>query len=285
MDTINILIVDDDQKVINALKRILNKNEYILYSTTESEKAIVIMNRYKLDIIICDYNMPVLSGIEVLKQSKNIFPYAIRILITGQCDINIPISAINEVGIYYYISKPWVNEEVLTVIEKATYEKLEHEKKVELYEILNNSRDYLFQTASMLKKATELDQPALPIKPRNNNFKQEIKTFSIFPILEDEDIVLIKSSEIYYLYASEGNVIIVTEKEKYKSTDSLNTWEKKLDETNFFRCHRGYIVNIDKIDKISPWFNGAYNLKLKKLADTIPVSRIYMKKLRDIFKI
>ncbi|MGD9567269.1 MAG: LytR/AlgR family response regulator transcription factor [Sedimentibacter sp.] len=280
MDNTNILIIDDDQNIINALKRILNKNEYIIYSANKSERAIDIIKNHDIDILLCDYNMPDMSGIEILKYAKDILPNAIRILITGNFDLNITISAINEVGIYYYISKPWKNEEVISIIEKAVNEKRIQEKKAELYEILNDSKDYLVQTASMLNSVSSMENN-IPIKFKNSNIQNNKKIH----VYEDENIVLINLSEIYYISATEGSVVIVTEKGKYKSPETLNSWGKKLGENYFFRTHRGYIVNIDKIDKISPWFNGAYNIKFKKLNETIPVSRGYMKKFREILEL
>ena len=249
IDNINILLIDDDQKIINSLKRILNKNEYTIYATTEAEKALKIMSKYKIDIIICDYNMPYLTGIEVLKQSKKILPNAIRMLITGESDIDVTISAINDVGIFYYISKPWVNKDVIDAVERAIKQKSNFE--IDTY--------------------TAIQETISPL---------------VFSVTKDEDIILIKSTEINYLYAEKGEVFVMTDKEKYNSSDILNKWENKLDKTHFFRCHRGYIVNIEKIERISPWLNGAYNIKLKNLNnESIPVSRGNMKKLRKIIEI
>lgn len=249
-DQINILLIDDEQNIINSLKRILNKNEYIIYSANNSENAIEIINNYKLDIIICDYNMPNLTGIEILKHAKKILPNAIRMLITGYADLNVTISAINEVGIYYYITKPWKNDEVIDIVEKAIEEKI---NSIDLLQINKNLRSH------------------------------KTRSLSSFPVTDDEDIILVKNKDICFLYALDGNVSIVTDGKKFKSTDSLNAWENKLGD-NFIRCHRSYIVNMDKIEKISPWFNGAYNIKLQKLNETVPVSRGYMKKIREILE-
>ncbi|HCX63313.1 LytTR family transcriptional regulator DNA-binding domain-containing protein [Sedimentibacter sp.] len=250
MDNFNILIIDDDQNIINALKRILSKNEYIIYSADKSDKAIDIIKNHEIDVILCDYNMPEISGIEILKITKNILPNAIRILITGYIDVHVTISAINEVGIYYYIAKPWNNQEVLSVVEKALREKHRNKEKEDIF-----------------------------IKKPHVQYNKKI------PVWEDENIILINLSDIYYLTSINGNVAIVTEKGNYKSPNALSTWGKKLDENYFFRSHRGYIVNIDKIDKISPWFNGAYNIKFNKLNETIPISRGYMKRFREIFEL
>ncbi|KAB3525943.1 LytTR family transcriptional regulator [Alkaliphilus serpentinus] len=110
------------------------------------------------------------------------------------------------------------------------------------------------------------------------------KAIRKYPVRDDENIILIDPSEIIYLMAMEGDVFVITEMGKYKSTDSLNSWENNLDKDHFFRCHRGYIVNIERVEKIVPWFNSAYNLKLKEGKESIPVSRGAMKRLKKLLR-
>ena len=67
----------------------------------------------------------------------------------------------------------------------------------------------------------------------------------------------------------------------YPSHLSLVQFEKRLPEDIFFRCHRNYIVNIDEVQQIEPWFNHQYVLILKGMEDQpVPIGRSYVKKLR-----
>ncbi len=273
-----ILIVDDELRVINALKRVFDKNKYEIFSTTIPEDALNILNNNTVDIIICDHNMPNMSGIDVLKSAKDISPDAIRILITGYSDVNIAVSAINEGSIYYFFSKPWKNEEIIAVVEKAVIYKREQERKVSLYEVLNDSKEHLVEVAKQLKFVGNIVEG--PVQEKKEVTQEKI--IRKFPVKEDENIVLINPIEILYLMAINGDVFVITEMGKYKSSDSLNWWEKNLVRNNFFRCHRSYIINIDRIEKIIPWFNGAYNIKLKNVKENIPVSRGAMKKLKEL---
>lgn len=259
-----ILIIDDELKVINALKRIFDKKKYEILFTTKPEDAINILTN-DIDIIICDHSMPNISGIEVLQYAKKVIPNTIRILITGYSDLNIAISAINEGNIYYFLSKPWKNQEVIDVIEKALIYKSEQDQKTLLYQVLNDNSEHLLQLTKELE----------------SNKRKNTKKFSV---REDENIVLIDTDEILYLSAMEGNVFIVTETGKYKSSESLTWWEKSLEDSYFFRTHRSCIVNLNKIEKITPWFNGAYNIKLKNSKDNIPVSRGAMKELKVLLE-
>lgn len=268
-DKTNILIIDDEINIINALNRVLNKFDYNIISTTRPEEGIEIINSLDLDMVICDFNMPNITGVEVLKHSKQVQPSAIRILITGYYDVNIAVSAINEGNVYHYISKPWKNEEVITIIQNALKQKQEENQESNMYKYMNDSHTYLTEMADLLEESNKKS------KPSNNRF----------PVFEDETIILINSKDILYMTSQEGSVHIFTANGKYLSNDSLTTWENKLDKDQFFRSHRSYIVGIEKIEKISPWFNGSYNLKLVDLDDNIPVSRGNVKVLKDIFGI
>jgi two-component system response regulator LytT len=264
-----ILIVDDEMHIINALKRVFHKMNYEILSTTMPKDAMDIMDNTKLDIVVCDYNMPIFNGIDVLKYAKKVQPDTIRILMTGYCDVNIAISAINEGSVFYYISKPWKNEEVISVINNALEEKRSRNEQIDLYRYINESQNYLVEMSNKLKSMD-----------KENEFKN-IKV----SVLEDENILLINSEDILYLTASEGDVLIFTNGAQYRSRDTLNIWNDKLRKSRFFRCHRSYLVNLEKIEKISSWFNGTYNIQLKDCKENIPVSRGNMKELRELLGI
>jgi len=263
-----ILIVDDEVHTVNALKRALHRMDHEILSATSPEDAISIINHCKIDIIICDYNMPKINGIDVLKHSRKVMPAAVRVLMTGCSDVKIAISAINEGSVFYYMSKPWTTEELTSMIRRALEKRRSREDRADLYQApddVEGCSDVKAGKTGSVDKKRESD-------------KQKIPLFD-----EDDNILLVNSSDILYLAAESGEVTVAAAGREYKSHESLNAWSLKLDMSKFFRCHRSYIVNIDKIEKISPWFNGTFNLMLKDCKETIPVSRENMKTLRSIF--
>ncbi len=264
-----ILIVDDEIQIINALRRVIKLMDHDVITATDPEDAMRIIDHSKPDIVICDYNMPKFSGVDVLKYAKDVIPNAARVLMTGHSDINIAISAINEGSIFYYIAKPWKNEDVTAMIKHALEKKHSQKDGSSLQHIIKDNREYLSKVVDKLQFFDRILE--------HNDSK--------FPILDDEDIIMVNSSDILFLTAMEGDVHVITVGGRYKSHDSLNAWSEKLGKSNFFRCHRSYIVNIDKIEKISPWFNGSYNLALTDCKESIPVSRENMKALRNILGI
>ncbi len=91
--------------------------------------------------------------------------------------------------------------------------------------------------------------------------------------------------DVYYCEACERETKIFTEKDIYMSKLKISDLENKLPKDRFFRCHRSYIVNVDKISEIIPWFNSTYNLKFRGLKDEVPVSRGRVKEFKDIMNI
>ena len=95
-------------------------------------------------------------------------------------------------------------------------------------------------------------------------------------VLVDERIVLLENDSIIYLEAFEGKCKVKTMNDEYVVSDSLVVLEKKLNHTQFMRVHRSFIVNMDQIVEIHPWFNSTYNVLLKDQSQ-VPVSRTYVK--------
>lgn len=90
---------------------------------------------------------------------------------------------------------------------------------------------------------------------------------------KNEKMYVLDANDIYYCEANKHEVNVYTKNEHFKIISSISNFHEKLGDDCFFRCHRSYIVNIDKISEIIPWFNNTYMLKLKGLDAEIPVSR------------
>jgi len=90
---------------------------------------------------------------------------------------------------------------------------------------------------------------------------------------KNNKLFVLSMNDIYYCSAHEHEVHIFTKEDQYVVTSSISDFHKKLPPAVFFRCHRSYIVNTDKIMEIIPWFNNTYMLKLHGLDSEIPVSR------------
>ncbi|MGL4671255.1 LytR/AlgR family response regulator transcription factor, partial [Cetobacterium sp.] len=101
----------------------------------------------------------------------------------------------------------------------------------------------------------------------------------------DSKMVVLSTKNILYIEADEKESHIFTEEAMYSSKLKISQLEKILDEATFFRCHRSYIINIDKIVEVEPWFNGTYILKVSNSNFKIAVSRNKVKELKEILTI
>jgi len=126
----NILIVDDQQEIVNALTRIF-KREYNVLSALGGREALELVEKNEISVILSDQRMPHMDGVAFLKKTREMRPESIRIMITGYADIEASIQAINEAGIYQYISKPFEPDELKLTVKNA----------IESYELTQQNRE------------------------------------------------------------------------------------------------------------------------------------------------
>ena len=116
----SVVIVDDEEMVITSVRAYLElETEFEIHGFTEPEQAVKHMENHPVDIAVSDYMMPRMSGIQFLTRAKQIQPEASRVLLTGHADKQSAIQAINDVGLYQYVEKPWENAQLLLIIQNG----------------------------------------------------------------------------------------------------------------------------------------------------------------------
>jgi len=112
-----IMLVDDEEMVLNSMKSFFAiDSNYRILAYTSPLKALEDLDKNHVDLVISDYLMPEMDGITFLAKVKERLPMVPRILLTGYADKENAIKAINNVGLYQYIEKPWDNEDLKLVI-------------------------------------------------------------------------------------------------------------------------------------------------------------------------
>lgn len=119
---IRILFVDDEQSVLNALRRALRKEGYEMIFSTDPEEALRTIGERQVDIVVSDHLMPNMTGIEFLSLVSRLHAQVFRIVLTGQADVNMAITAINEGQVNRFMTKPWDDGELKTVLRQAAKE-------------------------------------------------------------------------------------------------------------------------------------------------------------------
>jgi DNA-binding NtrC family response regulator len=112
--------VDDEEMVLTSIRALLLlEGDYEVQSLSSPLEAVNFLRTETVDVAVSDFLMPGMSGIQLLAQAKQLQPEATRVLLTGHADKASAIQAINEVGLFQYLEKPWDNAQLLLVIEHA----------------------------------------------------------------------------------------------------------------------------------------------------------------------
>ena len=114
-----VLLVDDEKRVIGALRRLLRRESYELLSANSGPEAIRLLENNPVHLIISDHRMPGMSGIELLHEVSVRWPDTVRIILSGYSDVNTIIAAVNEGEIYKFLVKPWNDEEIKLHVQRA----------------------------------------------------------------------------------------------------------------------------------------------------------------------
>ena len=149
-----LLIVDDEEMILASVRSLLEiEDSYRVDSFTDPHQALDHARQNSLDLVIADYLMPEMQGIEFLSQMRALQPEATRILLTGYADKESAIKAINDVGLFQYIEKPWVNSQLLLVIRNGLERRFLLKRLREKISELDEAHDGLKEVQKKLLQA------------------------------------------------------------------------------------------------------------------------------------
>jgi len=165
---LKLLIVDDEQPILSALKSLLRKENYDIYTVDNPKEAIKLLFTDKFDIVISDMRMPEINGIALLEKAADFNPNSYRIILSGYEDRNIVFGAIASGYAHVYMMKPWEDQFL---------------------------KDVLSRSAKIVENVVKVDNKILLSKlnslPTESKFSEYISN-----IINDEDISIDKLSEM-----------------------------------------------------------------------------------------
>lgn len=115
----SILLLDDEENILRALRRLLYKDGYKVFIATNAEDAFELLASHPIQVVISDQRMPKMSGTEFLSQVKSMYPDTIRMVLSGYADVQAVNKAIDEGGIHKFMTKPWDDQQLRTEIKQA----------------------------------------------------------------------------------------------------------------------------------------------------------------------
>lgn len=217
MKSNKILIVDDDKIVTSSLKTLLKLEGFSdSHYFNDPKKAIEFLKQEKPDVILSDFLMPEMNGLEFLSAAKKLYPEVSMILLTGYADKENAIKAINEIGLYKYIEKPWDNDDLIMNIKNGaerSYLLSELRGKIQELEVAKNQLEKYShgleelvaqKTADLIKSNSKLSgiinycADGIIIIDEKGHIEQANPACENFVGLSEENLTHINFSNIVY---------------------------------------------------------------------------------------
>lgn len=247
---IRTLIVDDEYPAREELRFLLSKYPEIevVGEAASAAEALELIRAVDYHLVFLDISFPTSNGIEIGMEIKKGDNLPLIIYVTAY--ENYALKAF-DVDVVDYILKPIEQKKLDRAIERVI-------------------ADY--------RKRNELD-----VTLEKNDNLQEDEQFKRLTAEYKGKLMLVDVNEIIFVYTEDNYVFIKIYDKKLISRYTLSALAEKLDSKTFFRTHRSYIVNLDKVLELSPSFHGTYSLVVAdKEGSKVPVSRIQTKELRKL---
>jgi two-component system, LytTR family, response regulator LytT len=257
------LIIDDEPLARQELQYLLERagGVEVLAQGTNGIEAVELIRAHRPDLVFLDVQMPGLDGFGVLKKlldRKVPIPQVVFATAFNQYAVRA-----FEVNAVDYLLKPFDRKRVMQTIEKA---------QARLTAPAESASEAKLD--ALLRLVEEQAQPA-----KANSGKVVVRAQS--------RLLLVDQREICFASIEEGTITVVTRTvEGHSNCRTLEELMDQLDPETFWRVHRSYLVNIQHIREVVPWFKSSYQLRMDDGQKTeIPVSRAQTKRLRELFNL
>lgn len=248
------LIVDDEYPARMELRFQLSSfpDVEIIGEATNAREALRLITALDYDVIFLDVQMPGMTGVELVKQLKGRDPMPKVVFVTAYENYAVPAFEMRAVD---YLLKPFEGARLAETVQR-------------LREV----------TGIQAGDGEEGARPA-PVPA-----EKKPAQLSFLLCEKDDKQIPLPLGEITYVFSEGYNLFVQTHSERLITRYTLQELSERLPAEQFFRCHRSYLVNIFQVKELSPYFNGAYILKMKdKDSSEVLVSRANVKRMKELF--
>lgn len=243
------IAIDDEKAALSQLKKtaVTNKKVEVIAEFTDPLEGLISIAELRPNIVFLDIDMPEMSGIYMAEQIIKSYPDTGIVFVTSYDEYALKAFELNALD---YLLKPLTQER------------------------FNQCMDKLMQYE-------DIRTDALAIHSLNNKYKESVKRLFI----ENEgETILVKPDDIYYFEVRDKTVIIKTRTNTYTSSNPLKFFETKLQNSSFYRCHRSYLINLDRVSRFVYFSKTRCDAGIDDISDTIPVSKSNINAMQKLLK-
>ena len=281
--SISALIIDDEQLAREELKYLLDSvgGVDVVAQGSNGIEAVDLIDEYHPDLVFLDVQMPGQDGFAVIQRlvdraksaaeggpETNAAPLPQFVFATAFDQYAVRAFNVNAVD---YLLKPFDLARVSEAVDRARARIAAGSPSAGTAQE-PGIESQLHRLLSLLNRPQNADQGRAPAK---------------LIVQAQSRLLLVDQADICFASIDEGVIRIVTRVfEGQSKCRTLEELLELLDSTRFWRAHRGFVVNIDQIREVMPWFKSSYQLRMNDKQQTeIPVSRAQTKRLRELFNL
>ena len=251
-----ILIVDDEETVRDVVTALLERSGYATTAVASAEEALTRLQQDPdYDLVLSDIIMPGIDGLNLLEQICTDYPSLPVVMCSAVNDVHVATNAFRR-GAIDYVLKPIEKNRLARAIQRA--------KKALEAEASPSER-----LETLVNQIGSVNAPPV---------KLLVKT--------QQRLFLVDAEDVIFASIEDGTITVVArEVEGISNYRTIEELQSTLESDVFWRAHRSYLVNINHIKEVVPWFKSSYMLKMNdKRASEVPVSRAQTRHLRELLK-
>ncbi|MEQ8222564.1 MAG: response regulator [Candidatus Eremiobacterota bacterium] len=230
-DPVKILFVDDEKNVLKAIERLFIDDDYEILTANSGEEGLsVIEHEYPVQLVISDYKMPGMNGVEFLGQVFRKWPDTVRIVFSGYADTASIVDAINEGQIYKFIPKPWNDDDLkITIANSIEWYSL-NKKNLNLADELKTKNEELRELNANLERIVSERTSELMFQNRVLSIAQNILDSLPAGVIgiDIDDMIVQCNRKAMDFFGDTGRVMIGTDRRDIFEEDLNNFTDRVI---------------------------------------------------------
>jgi DNA-binding LytR/AlgR family response regulator len=246
-----VIVVDDEPLARGELIRLIGEDEtfHVVGEASNGQEALELIEQIHPDVVFLDIDMPKMNGLEVASRLSRAEKPPILVFATAYHQHAVEAFELNAVD---YVLKPYETSRL-----QKTFQRLKAgASKSPMREKLQRLESSLVQKGALKK-----------LVGHNRNRK---------------DRIVIHPEDVFYFHAHYAEVTARLADQELIVNAPLKDIAAMLDPDRFAQTHKAYLVNLDKVEKVSPMFSGNFEMTLKGLTGKLPLSRRYARRIKEL---